>query len=215
MISLAKLQKPQILVDNAEKWTKEYLDYIEKQVPIPDSVKYRYKNEEIKRQLLKETYGKCAYCESKLNHITSGDIEHILPKNPNARPELYVEWENLTLACEKCNRSGKKDYYNEAEPLLNPYKDDINNELVSVGAFIFPRHGSRRANISIDVLKLNRPELLERRGEAVKRIEELIDRYYNEKNTYYKDIILNEINEEIAEDKEYSFVLKGVFEAMK
>ena len=162
--------------------------------------------------LIQKKYGRpSANVHPALSHAYTD----ILPKNPNARPELYVEWENLTLACEKCNRSGKKDYYNEAEPLLNPYKDDINNELVSVGAFIFPRHGSRRANISIDVLKFNRPELLERRGEAVKRIEELIDRYYNEKNTYYKDIILNEINEEIAEDKEYSFVLKGVFEAMK
>ena len=54
-----------------------------------------------------ETHGKCAYCESKIKHIDYGDIEHILPKNKNARPDL----------CYFCTKSCEIDFrfsYNKA-----------------------------------------------------------------------------------------------------
>ena len=69
MIKIEKLEEPQILKDNATKWTQEYLDYIHKGGQIPDSVKTRYSHPDIKTQLLKETHAKCAYCESKFTHI--------------------------------------------------------------------------------------------------------------------------------------------------
>ena len=39
------------------------------------------RDKSIKEQILKETHGKCVYCESKISHVCPGDIEHILPKN--------------------------------------------------------------------------------------------------------------------------------------
>ena len=62
----------------------------------------------------------------KLGMLNLGDIEHILPKCKDARPDLYVEWSNLTLACEVCNRVNKRDYYNPNIPLVNPYEDNPN-----------------------------------------------------------------------------------------
>ena len=120
MIKINKGTKPKILQDNAKQWTDEYLDALKQPAPVPSHIKYRYQNSEIKDALEKETHGKCAYCESKFKHIAFGDIEHILPKNKNACPELYVEWNNLTLACEVCNRINKKDYYEPSDPLINP-----------------------------------------------------------------------------------------------
>lgn len=112
MIKINKDTKPKILEDNAKQWTDEYLTALKQSTPVPPHIKYRYQHNDIKDALEKETHGKCAYCESKIKHVAFGDIEHILPKNKNACPELYVEWTNLTLACEVCNRTNKKDYYN-------------------------------------------------------------------------------------------------------
>lgn len=87
-----------------------------------ETIAHRYNNKAIKDTLEKETFGKCAYCESKIRHVEFGDIEHILPKCKDARPDLYVEWSNLTLACEVCNRVNKRDYYNPNIPLVNPMR---------------------------------------------------------------------------------------------
>ena len=124
MIKLTKGKKPQVLIDNAAKWTEEYLDCIQSGKNPSETIAHRYNQPEIKSALERETYGKCAYCESKLKHVEFGDIEHILPKHKNARPDLYVEWDNLTLACEVCNRKCKKDYFDPQMPLINPYIDD-------------------------------------------------------------------------------------------
>lgn len=118
------MKKPQVLVDFAEQWTKEYLDCLQREEKPSETIAQRYNNKTIKDTLEKETFGKCAYCESKIKHIEFGDIEHILPKRKDARPDLYVEWSNLTLACEVCNRVNKRDYYNPNAPLVNPYEDD-------------------------------------------------------------------------------------------
>ena len=208
MVRIQKLKEPEILRDNAEKWTKEYLAYIASGETIPVSVRKRYAHKDIKEQLLKETHEKCAYCESKFSHIEPGDIEHIKPKNPEAHPELYVTWTNLTMSCESCNRSGKGTYNNDNEPLINPYTDEIEKEIRGLGPMIFSRNGSRKGQITIDVLKLNRSELIERRAEKLKKIDLMRIRYEEEKNNSYRQILLDEIRDEMSSDKEYSFVIR-------
>ena len=205
MVKIQKLEEPQILKDNAKKWTEEYLGYISRGEEIPNSVKKRYSHADIKSQLLKETHEKCAYCESKFTHIEPGDIEHIKPKNPDAHPELYVTWSNLTMSCENCNRSGKKTYNNDNEPLLNPYTDEIDSEIKGLGSMIFSK--TRKGQLTIDVLKLNRPELIERRSEKLQKLDLMRRKFEDENNSTYQKILLDQILEEISADKEYSFVL--------
>lgn len=91
MRKIKKLQKPQILINNAARWTQEYCSCLASGTKPSDEIASRYKEPTIKATLEKETHNKCAYCESKIKHITYGDIEHILPKNKDARPDLYVE----------------------------------------------------------------------------------------------------------------------------
>jgi len=117
--------------------------------------------------LEKETHGKCAYCESKIKHISYGDIEHILPKNISARPDLYVAWSNLTLSCEQCNQSGKRTYFDENLPLINPYTDIPSQHLQDIGPRIMSISGDDRAFVTKNVLKLNRAVLVESRPEAL------------------------------------------------
>lgn len=208
MIKLYKLEEPEILKNNKDTWTKEYLDCIKNDEKPSETIKSRYRNEEIKKKILIETNDKCAYCESKVGHVCPGDIEHILPKNKNARPELYVSWENLTLACEECNRKGKKTYYDVNDPLVNPYEDDPELFFMGAGPFIYHKPGSRKGEITEKILKLNRTQLWERRKERLEYIKPLLDKWANEKNVAIKSILEDEIIKEASDDKEYSFVVK-------
>ena len=72
MIKLTKIEEPDILKENSSKWTDEYLDCIKKNIKPTPTIKYRYRDKSIKEQILKETHGKCAYCESKISHVCPG-----------------------------------------------------------------------------------------------------------------------------------------------
>lgn len=163
---------------------------------------------------MKETHGKCVYCESKLSHVSFGDIEHILPKNKNARPHLVVEWSNLTLACEVCNRSCKRDYYNPDDPLINPYEDEPSEHFRDIGPMIFPMINDRRANVSCEILKLNRAELVNRRTERIQSVNTMLNAWQQQKNPALKDLMANQIEEECGIDKEYSSTIIGFLRDM-
>lgn len=209
MIKIKKSPKPKILADNAVTWTQEYCSYLSAGVIPPDKVSTRYSDPTIKESLEKETHGKCAYCESKIKHISYGDIEHILPKNKNARPDLYVEWDNLTLSCEQCNRSGKRTYYDPQLPLINPYSDMPSQHLQDVGPLIVPVLGDNRAIVTEKVLKLNRAALVERRTERIMSVENLLQAWAKEQNPTVKEILSNQLHEEYREDKEFSSTIKS------
>lgn len=81
----------------------------------------------VKRALIKAQHGKCAFCESKITHISYGDVEHFRPKagyrqaaeDDLKRPGYYwlaYEWDNLFLSCQLCNQRHKRNLF----PLENP-----------------------------------------------------------------------------------------------
>ncbi|MGX9729639.1 AAA family ATPase [Janthinobacterium aestuarii] len=140
--------------------------------------------------------GKCAYCESKLFN-TNGVVSHFRPpsnaassKNMPDSPEHYswlaYEWCNLLLLCERCD-SSKRNYFPvrgaRAEPLsswndaqrtehpllLDPTIDEPYRHLrVNGQGFITPL--SEEGTVTIAVLGLNRPDLLERRKALIANI---------------------------------------------
>lgn len=152
-----------------------------------------YKDANIKRALVRLFNGKCAYCDSNVTHITSGDVEHFRPKSMYWW--LASDWHNLLFACEKCNRSAKKDCFpllndepyctfgNEAafskeesdlRLLLNPCKENPEeyfeyDERMAVIAPKLTSAGKQRlmANTSIEVYKLQRVELVEERQKVL------------------------------------------------
>ena len=213
MRKIKKLQKPQILINNAARWTQEYCSCLASGTKPSDEIASRYKEPSIKATLEKETHNKCAYCESKIKHITYGDIEHILPKNKDARPDLYVEWDNLTLACEQCNRSGKRTYYNPKMLLINPYTDDPEQHFNDIGPLIMHVLDDSRAYVTRNVLKLNRAELVERRTDRITLVEPLLILWANEQNDGMKEILEQQLHDEYSEDKEYSSTIKSYLKA--
>ena len=128
------------------KSLKEMSDF---EVDIKSSI---YNSKVIKEQLLSYQKGTCCYCESKIQDISFGDVEHYRPKKGYQQNKadknlhkpgyfwLGYDWSNLMVSCEICNRSFKKNYFplkkssarlkslktldvKEEEPLiLNPYE---------------------------------------------------------------------------------------------
>lgn len=204
MIKLEKNDKPQVLIDNEENWTQELVEADQNGEDLSSHKKRRYAHPEIRSALVEETYEKCAYCESKLTHIVAGDIEHITPKSK--RINLTYSWPNLTLACPKCNNA-KNDYYDEDEALVDPYNYEPNIEFDSSGTYIFEKRGRYTAGLTINILKLNRPELMERRKEKLDYLRGLLNDQIEVTDVNKTRLIGQMIEEMISPNYEYSFIL--------
>jgi hypothetical protein len=63
-----------------------------------------YADKTVRKALQKMFNGKCAYCESRITAIYSGDIEHFRPKGGRYY-WLAADWENLLFACPFCNQT--------------------------------------------------------------------------------------------------------------
>lgn len=205
MIKLIKRPKPQVLIDNGLQWTRELMQHIINGTIAPDYIKNRYRHGEIKREVILETKGKCAYCESHVTHQYPGDIEHIIPKA--VYPRLTFSWSNLSFVCYWCNNH-KRDAVDKSCKLLNPYNDEIDDHLRAFGPIILHVNNSKRGELTHREIKLNRSELIERRADSIKELQNLIDKYEGEPVGALKDILKQEIIESAAADKEFSFCLR-------
>lgn len=169
MIKLNKKGEPQILADNSAAWTAAIeAKYASGEKPSPTEMG-RYRHPDIKKILIEETNGKCAYCESKLLHIHHGDVEHIYPKSLDRKQTF--KWDNLTLACERCNQN-KSDNDPLLKQIIDPYLVDPSHHLTLLGPL--PRGKTPQGVSTIELLKLHRSELVEQREEALKKLYAII-----------------------------------------
>lgn len=176
---------------------------------MPASVAKGYRHPVVKACIVTETSGKCAYCESKMTHVSWGDVEHLLCKAKY--PDRVFEYENLTLACSICNVN-KGDYDDPDHALLNPYCDEPERCLVALGQLIWARPGNQRAETTILVLRLNRPDLVERRLRRLKDIALLADKYATSPSGPLKEALGAQLQEEMQPSSEFSFVIRGYLE---
>lgn len=143
-------------------------------------------------QLAEVTFGKCAYCETRL--VDQVEINHFRPlmraeglAKGDISPDHYwwlaYEWSNLVPTCAHCNRSKRARFpvrNRRAKPfgsltkegalLLCPYSD-VNPD----DHLWFEDHGivtplSDQGEVSIQVFDLNRPNLVERRRDRADRV---------------------------------------------
>lgn len=173
--------------------------------PNIEALKTNYKHPDNKGALKESCFHKCMYCESKVEHIDFGDVEHIKPKS--LFPALKYDWDNLGYACVKCNREGKGEKYDDN--FINPYTDDPDSFLLSVGAVIFPKENNVRGKTTIEIINLNRPALLEKRGERLDKIK-LMLKLHSLVSDPEKEAIKDQILKEAEQDKEYSLYVKSM-----
>lgn len=174
--------------------------------PDARALRHNYKHPENKRALTTACSEKCMYCESKVTQVYWGDVEHIRPKA--VFPQFQFTWDNLGFVCARCNGE-KSDKWSEETQFINPFVDDPDEHLAAVGAFLFHRNGSERGEYTWRQIGLNRPELFERRTERIEQMQNLIDKMQRTANHELRDLIRRELDDELADDKEYAMVCRA------
>ena len=202
MIKLTKLSKPSRLSQNEGAWTTAFLAHFSSGGTMKGAPTH-YRHEEIKSVVIAETHEKCAYCESKILHTQHGDVEHIAPKS--VKKELVVDWLNLTLVCLKCNQN-KGDYWDDTNPLINPYVEDPREHFVFAGPFLFHRPGNMKGLRTASLIKLNRTKLVGQRHDKLTRLASLLDNWESLPDGPDKDIYADLIWELADADSEFSAV---------
>ncbi len=162
-----------------------------------------YGHAEVKKALVAAQNGKCAYCESEVESVAYGDVEHFRPKagwkqadgDPLARPGYFwltYEWDNLLFACERCNREYKRNLFPLEDPesrasfatedhgderplFIDPSREDPQAHIGFRQWDAFARDASRRGRTTIDGLGLNRPRLLDERRRAWKALRQMLE----------------------------------------
>ena len=114
MRNVKRFAIPTSLAENATNWTDDLLTAIDNYrntgEKIPDRVKNKYKQADVLKTLklmYNDGYGTCfcCYCESSIEDVGYPHIEHRKPKDKDLFPEEAFSWDNLHLACEKCNKN--------------------------------------------------------------------------------------------------------------
>ncbi|WP_221938469.1 HNH endonuclease [Mycobacterium sp. KBS0706] len=204
---------PEVLKKNGEKWTQIVLDRIANNEKPTPSETGRYKHTEIKRALISETCGKCAYCESKLLHIHHGDVEHFVPKSLD--PARTFDWNNLILACEICNQS-KSDIDPHINFIINPYITDPGDHLIFSGPLIFSK-GTPQGKSTIRILKLDRAQLYEARKDRAEKVTKIMENLFDsrltsvERKAIYKDLI----DVEASRSEQYSAMIREMIRSIE
>lgn len=180
---------------------------------VADSIKIDkdiYGHEDVKSALIDLQKKCCCFCESRITHISSGDVEHFRPKNGYSQDQndlfhkpgyfwLAYDWSNLFLSCEQCNRRFKKNFFPLKNPAnrFNPQKKlDISNEeplFIDPSKvdpaehirFIGPNitHITQEGYATIKELRLDRDDLTEMRRDSYNAIEALKSIYERDKGT--------------------------------
>jgi hypothetical protein len=207
VIQLTKSATPQVLERNAAAWTKALRDHEIAGTEPTETEKTRYRHPDIKTALIAETSGKCAYCESKLRHITYGDVEHIVPKS--VERDKTFDWSNLTLACDVCNTNKGKHFGNH-EDLVDPYVGEPGVHLNFVGSTVLPRPGSGPGLATESTLLLNRLDLLERRTERLTALNRQLYLLAEVTDESKRAVIRRDLEvHELSGDKEYAAMARA------
>ncbi|GGE89078.1 TIGR02646 family protein [Chishuiella changwenlii] len=172
---------------------------------------------------------KCAYCESLIHPAAAaGDLDHFRPKGGARGLEtdfsnehywwLSYEWRNIYYSCQMCNRYKSTWFPVEGHRIniLAPYEETIFKEKALLidpcndrpeDHLIYDEDGkvdflTSKGKITIEILKLNRHELVEARSLKLKDLYsewELFTKLFRREKTNRKKI------KKIAEDWELLF----------
>lgn len=176
---------------------------------------------ELKKDLHKVFYGKCGYCETKIDNPDDGTVDRYRPNNGvRDKTEYYqdlywwltFEWDNLIYCCKECNQykanyfpiggqraiTPKADILLETPLLLNPYLDATDKHLIyDDNGEVFSN--TIEGNQTIELLRLNRTFLVSERLSARISIKEFVDN------------ILEKKSDQVSNQKAY---LKSVYELL-
>lgn len=203
MIFIYRTEEPDILVNKGKVEQLALCDAYDQGTRKFDFKSGIYGHEVVKNALIAMQHDKCCFCESKITHISYGDVEHYRPKGGYKQDDseplqplgyywLAYTWDNLLLSCTLCNQQYKKNLF----PLLDSDKrarshhDDISLEqpLLINPSVVNPQehigfreeipyaiNGNVYGQTTISVLGLDREELNEVRRTKLNDIAHLFN----------------------------------------
>ncbi len=161
-MTMNRTQEPQFLKDNKNKWTCDYVKTGKW------NTNWHGHSSEILKELKNITDSHCAFCDDSLmpKGGIKGQIEHLKPKDEYKL--LAYAWLNLFPCCEMCNTTKGKKFDSS---LLRPDSNGFSFRYwfyIDFGTFeIKPKKlGNpewKRAEKTIEIYGLNKPEKIERR----------------------------------------------------
>lgn len=175
MLKVIRTKKPNSLEKNADQWTKELLDEINKQggqySKVADKYKTRYRQNDVQNNLREMYNSRCCYCESIFNASSYENIEHLKPKSNPCFYHLTYDWDNLHYCCTICNVK-KKAKWDVTNPILDPTKDDVEKLLIfnNATAEFEALGGNLRAETTINHTEMNRSALVKARKDIFVRV---------------------------------------------
>lgn len=238
---------PEILRKKGKKKTQENCKAYTQDSKLYDSGKKKfdfdssiYGHETVKAALIKAQHDKCCFCESKVTHISYGDVEHFRPKAgvrqtsgaPLEKPGYYwlaYEWSNLFFSCQLCNQYYKENLF----PLENPkdrartHKDSIEAErpvLISPDEnteeflsfrveVIYAIENNLRGRTTIQTLGLNRELLAEERKKYYEQMKLLYKIASYDPPTPESKEAENLIKKSIQNSSKYTLMMRGAIKA--
>lgn len=204
MIKIEKQSAPEFLFSKTAELAKEKVeDFFSSKSRGQKRYSWPFMREidkQLKIYLHEVFHGKCGYCEIKIESSQEGTIDRYRPNNgvrdkKKYHQDLYwwlaYEWDNLIYCCKDCNQykgnyfpiagervfKPKSDFSSENRLLLNPYLDKPDDHLAHE-IYGEPYHiyaTSDEGNQTIELLRLNRTNLIEGRRRAKYEIEESIE----------------------------------------
>jgi uncharacterized protein (TIGR02646 family) len=190
LIPVVRSAQPIVLHRKADDWLSELKRLMSNPATPKDHLaraQNKYRHAQVKAALVRMFHGKCAYCESKITMVTYGAIEHFFPKSHYV--DLTFEWNNLLLACDRCNDAGHKGVKfpldNMGNPLLIDPTDGITDPNTHLEFAWDARAGlasvygrDERGKTVETIFDLNgvngRKELIEHRSNYVKKLLALL-----------------------------------------
>lgn len=203
MIAIQRAKKPEILQIKGRQKQNDLCQSYEngqREFEFDNAI---YAHATVKSVLKTMQHNKCCFCESKLSHISYGDVEHFRPKagyqqskeEALEKPGYYwlvYDWNNLLLSCQICNQRYKKNLF----PLKNPQSRAKNhNENINVETALlinpclqnpedyisfdhraepYSINNNAMGNATIEIVGLNRSDLTEKRLEILNILFKLL-----------------------------------------
>jgi uncharacterized protein (TIGR02646 family) len=197
MIFVKKLSPPKVFsTEHVESLTKKAVSFFHEPMTKRRQSRFDFgtvmPSKELKSYLAVEFNSKCVYCESHIDVTELGDHESFRPRrnakgiNSEFSEDHYwwlaYEWQNIYYSCHTCNASkqsffpveGKrcriqapyKEVLEERNLLIDPCNEDPERSIK------YNRDGmaiplNERAKITIDIIKLNRKQLVSLRRTAL------------------------------------------------
>lgn len=175
MIRVDRGAEPDGFAIRSANWQKRFEEALkEKSKPTPNKFWSRVRREirPDAEALRVAFHGKCAFCESKMAHVSSPQIEHYRPKSKY--PDEMFAWQNWLLSCGRCNQKKWAHFPDcDGQPcLLDPAAEEPSEHLEFLAAQILDK--TERGQQTIKLIGLDRSPLEEERAQWLMNINALL-----------------------------------------